>query len=522
MALQTSMAEGLPKVNVAVLDRVLLHLLQHDNLADRFMVTAAVTRPGIAEACAQHPPNVSRTMRNLVRDGLVSEHTRSIQNDDRRQKTWQLTDSGREEAESKTNDLGDTKILIRNKDGELLEINAKEAPQRLASDMSLLQVLLHAQHEGVLTWGDIRFGLIRKQDDEDVVPPPGRLQPLAGVHATYHTKAPSTRKVRGREAELQRLSDWFDGRSACAVVTGIAGIGKSTLVAEWLSGKEEAQSNLSVCWYPCQPWDREVGLAVSLLHRFGIDENHDPYNLIETLPLRPGAPLDVDTWRRRLLAYLTDAYTVRERFSIAPGGPPPYWLIVLDDVHHIAAQSKDLLGALLQISQKTPLRFLLISRTSLNVYDRRDVHTRDIVEEIPLSGLSLNETSSWLEELELDEIDAEDVHQRTGGHPLAIEMLEMYGKPTHDDWLRFLEEEILVPLPEKERELLATLSQASEPIPWKKLAKGLSWEGGPPQNLIEHGLLMELDKGMWLHEALRERLSREVGSAEKKRKNRLK
>ena len=39
----------------------------------------------------------------------------------------------------------------------------------------------------------------------------------------------------------------------------------------------------------------EVGLAVSLLHRFGIDEKHDPYNLIETLPLRPGAPLDVDT-----------------------------------------------------------------------------------------------------------------------------------------------------------------------------------------------------------------------------------
>ena len=269
MALQTSMAEGLPKVNVAVLDRVLLHLLQHDHLADRFMVTAAVTRPGIAEACAQHPPNVSRTMRNLVRDGLVSEHTRSIQNDDRRQKTWQLTDSGREEAKAKTNDLGDTKILMRNKDGELLEISAKEAPQRLASDMSLLQVLLHAQHEGVLTWGDIRFGLIRKQDDEDVVPPPGRLQPLAGVHATYHTKAPSTRKVRGRDAELQRLSDWFDGRSACAVVTGIAGIGKSTLVAEWLSGREEAQSNLSVCWYPCQPWDREVGLAVSLLHRFG-------------------------------------------------------------------------------------------------------------------------------------------------------------------------------------------------------------------------------------------------------------
>ena len=31
-------------------------------------------------------------MRDLVRKGWVSEHTRTIQNDDRRQKTWQLTE----------------------------------------------------------------------------------------------------------------------------------------------------------------------------------------------------------------------------------------------------------------------------------------------------------------------------------------------------------------------------------------------------------------------------------------------
>ena len=107
------MAEGLPKVNVAVSDRVFLQLLRHDHLADRFIVTAALTRPGIAEACAQHPPNVSRTMRNLVRKGWVSEHTRSIQNDDRRPKTWQLTEEGRYMAKLRTSKLGETKVLVR-------------------------------------------------------------------------------------------------------------------------------------------------------------------------------------------------------------------------------------------------------------------------------------------------------------------------------------------------------------------------------------------------------------------------
>ena len=66
-----TMAGDLPKVNVAASDRVLLHLLDCDGWADRFIVPPSMTRPGIAEACAQHPPNVSRTMRNLLRDELV-------------------------------------------------------------------------------------------------------------------------------------------------------------------------------------------------------------------------------------------------------------------------------------------------------------------------------------------------------------------------------------------------------------------------------------------------------------------
>ena len=180
-----------------------------------------------------------------------------------------------------------------------------------------------------------------------------------------------------------------------------------------------------------------------------------------------------------------------------------------------------MLGALLQISQKTPLRFVLISRTSLDFYDRRDVHTRDIVKEFPLSGLSLDETSQWLDELQLNDVDASDVHERTGGHPLAIEMLELYGKPTHEDWLRFLDEEILAPLPDDERELLATLAVAEKPIPWKTLADGLQWDGKPPSRLMDYGLLIELEQGMWLHEALRERLVREVGSVEAERRERI-
>lgn len=515
------MSAGLPKVNVAVKDRVILHLAEHIEQSDRYVVGPELTRPGIAEACAQHPPNVSRAMRTLLKEESVTEHTRTIRGEDRRQKTWQLTTSGSEMAAELSTQLGTIKVLLRNSEGELLEIEARDAPERLAADITLLQVLMHAQHEGVLTFGDIRFGKISKKGRQEQ-PPPGRLTPMTGAHATYHNKPPITRPVHGRAKEISALHDWFGARSPCAVVHGIAGIGKSTLVAHWLKQLVEEDPFLSICWYPCQPWDRSLGLATSLLHRFGIDESHDPYNLIETLPLSPGGQVDVDTWRRRLLSYLTDARTIRERYKNEAGGPPPYWLIVLDDVHHMEENAKDLLGALLQISLKAPLRLLFISRTTMKIYDRRDVHTRNIVQELPLSGLSLEETKVWLSKLDsAPKIGIDKVHAATGGHPLALELLELYGQPTHSDWLRFMDEEILTGLPPEELELLSTLAVSEKPIRWSKLAEAVNWEGHPPENLIKHGLLLELDEGMWLHEALRERLLRDVGKKNADRKKKL-
>ena len=158
------MASELPKVSVAVSDRILLHLLEHDNQADKYVVTNSVTRRGIAEACALHPPNVSRTMRTILRQGLVSEHSRTVKGESRRQKTWQLTDAGREEGEMRKEAMAKIPLLIRDRRGTLLELEAGQATDRLEADLSLLQVLMHAQHEGVLVFGDIRFGPIRRSD----------------------------------------------------------------------------------------------------------------------------------------------------------------------------------------------------------------------------------------------------------------------------------------------------------------------------------------------------------------------
>lgn len=505
------------KVNIAVADRILLHLWEQDHQADHYLVTREITRPGIAEICALHPPNVSRSMRDLAFDGLVTEHTRVVRGDERRQKTWQLTDEGREQVGRRLPELRQTKVLLREREGNLLEVRADEAGARLETGLTLLQVLMHAQHEGVLNFGDIRFGAIVHTEKEETAAP-GSLKLLAGAHSTYHTRPPETRMVRGRAAEVGRLDDWFASEAAMVVISGIAGCGKTTLSSHWLTHALESDSNLEVMYYPCQPWDSTLGIATSLLHRFSINsenEGADPYDVLEALPLKPGARLDLDLYRRRLIAHLLDEEGRR-------GGATPEHLVILDDVHNIGADGSNFFGALLQVAEATSMRLMLVSRTNLAFYDRRDVHTRGRVVELRLTGLSLEEVAEWLESIDLpSDAPAEEIHRATGGHPLAVELLELYGKTLHDDWLRFLDEEILEVLPEDHRELLAFLAVADRPVPWEKLAAAAGYDGAPPEALVTRGLMLELDSGMWLHEALRSRLLREVGTPLEERANKL-
>ena len=93
------MASGDARVSISVTDRILLHLWEQDHQADHYLVSYELTRPGIAEVCALHPPNVSRTMREIMNNGWVTEHTRVIRDEERRQKTENTIQSKQAELE---------------------------------------------------------------------------------------------------------------------------------------------------------------------------------------------------------------------------------------------------------------------------------------------------------------------------------------------------------------------------------------------------------------------------------------
>ena len=75
-----------------------------------------------------------------------------------------------------------------------------------------------------------------------------------------------------------------------------------------------------------------------------------------------------------------------------------------------------------------------------------------------------------------------------------------------------MDEEILDVLPKQERVILDILASVDRPISWDELGKAAGVESRPPSALIESGLIVELEDGMWLHDAMRERLRRDIGA----------
>lgn len=509
------MASGDGRVNISVTDRILLHLWEQDHQADHYLVSYELTRPGIAEVCALHPPNVSRTMREIMNNGWVTEHTRVIRDSERRQKTWQLTEFGRKEAVSRISILKSIKVILRDRNNTLLEVRADDAASYLQAKLTLLQILMHAQHEGVLNFGDIRFGTIVKSKDIKKL---GSIKMLTGANSTYHIKPPDIRTIHGRKLEKLNIDKWYNSDIPLLILSGIAGCGKTTLTSSWVNDLLINNPSSELMYYPCQPWDTTLGIAASLLHRLGIQsqqESEDPYNVLDAIPFKPGGELNLDLFRRRLVAHLSD----KEKLRLSNINEI---IIILDDVHNIESSSHNFFGMLLQVAEETRIRLIMISRTNLTFYDRRDVHTRDRVEEISLSGLSLEEISDWLSSFNTtNETPAEEIYQVTGGHPLALELLEIYGQTMHEDWLRFLDEEILNVMPPDHRELLAILAVSDRPVPWPVLASVANINGKPPNEILERGLMLELSEGMWIHEALRARLLRETGTPNELREKKL-
>lgn len=404
-------------------ERIILHLERFAKFAEAFDVPFALCQDGIADELQMLRNNVSRTLSSLLEDGIVLERLAHIQGLRRRRKVYALTAKGAGTASSIKARILQEKVKFIDSDG-------------LTKELGVGDVCVRTGMEPFQAMETARKGEVIAAKGAPAMRPsiPGLIR--------IREEMPRCERFVSREREVKAVQDAI--ASSCVVVFGIAGIGKSTLVARSI---EDLNSHLS--WRNVREWDTPRSLLTdigSFFARIGRT------NLNSLLSKRHAE------WGETLVSILTDLSKI-DRMAI----------MVFDDVDKAwSKEMRTLFKILLDVSRRSNLRLITTSRKEMDFYDERD--TLSAVRELQIGGLDPEGSILMLSNIPAEQ--RPEVYKETGGHPLYLELVNARG--VHEgrrDLHSFIDREIFAQLSEPEQRIINTLAVHRMPVPSDAVAQ---------------------------------------------------
>jgi ATP/maltotriose-dependent transcriptional regulator MalT len=260
-----------------------------------------------------------------------------------------------------------------------------------------------------------------------------------GDYVSFMQDVPLPRRFFGRERELDEIREWLeDERSSMFAVTGIAGIGKTTLSAKAAKTMEE---KTHIFWYRFHKWDSLRNVLYSM-SRF-----------LEEMG-RPSFKKYMDTAGE---VEKKDFYPILQK-SLKSG---PI-LMVFDDFQRAVDEIVEFFSDLKEMLASTQrVKIMVVGRQVVPFYDRSDVLVKKLVRELNLGGLDRESSKGLLRVEDMTDEVFDKIYQVTMGHPLFLQLvLSATDLEDQKDIKRYIYEEIFKKLEEKESILLQIASRS--------------------------------------------------------------
>ncbi len=492
------------KFNLTIKDAIMLHLLQFSKYKDEFEAPYAITQPGIAEIIGIRRSHVSNVIKGLKGDDYITERTGHVKNIPRKRKIYFLTQNGLDYTLKLKVNVENKKVTLIKDKGKPKTLKLSEVNKHLSTQVPILQLLNLISNEGRLD----RDSVLKFEEIGVAAPPVAK--PVNFIDNMTHP----TRFV-GRETELKQIKEWIDNElPRIIVVTGIPGIGKTTLAAKVIE-ESVIESARNLFWYRFHEWDtlratlREIGEFLSQLGR-------------KKLKFYIERQLTID-----MAEVMKILETELQDLSV---------LFVFDDLQNVNLDIQQLFSIFIELlgSDKfVKVNIIVLSRDTLGFYDRREVALKKLVAELELSGLDLNASKKLINLDDIDEVNLSNIYNISEGHPLTIELISIHmsSKPTHKlselkiselfkedhDLNKYLREEIFSGLSTPEKQLLDLISVFRYPVSSEAFLISHEIDHECIDTLIGRSLLQETMAGYDLHELIRAFFYRRLTPQQKKR-----
>ena len=426
-------------------ERIVVHLSGFLRHIDAYEVPPEMTQDGIGSALGISRAHVALELKRLRAAGKVEERMAHVATARTRRKVYVLTPAGQDLARRMREHARTRDVLLVTGDGTR-EVRGDEALDALRA-------------AGIREWDGVQRILAGGVVD---------LRP----HESPRTAPPTRRPFYGRTGELATLRSWLrDDARPLAVVIGVAGIGKSVLVAKAL---EDA---------PPPVLQRRL---------YPYDDAHGILSTVADFLAREG--------RRRLKTVLSrPAYDPLEAIAVLREDLAGC-ILALDDLHACPAAE----GVLASLVEKAPpFKVLVATRTQPAFYDRGDLNEGGILE-VPLGGLDAAAAEELLthRRRDLDASSVARVLRATRGHPLALELFAASGLDAGAvETERFVLETVLEGLDDVSEEALKTFAILRRPA---KSPEALGTTVAQLRQLLKRAVLQHREEGYLLHDLVKE------------------
>ncbi|MGA1872195.1 MAG: tetratricopeptide repeat protein [Thermoplasmatota archaeon] len=460
MPLDNNLDDGTPKLTVD--KRILLHLYEMKHNEMDFEVPKEVVQDGIAEAVSIRRDNIPRTMKKLKEEGFVHDVLKRIKGLPRKRKAYFLTEKGLDYAKEVRDLIAYHKVFLQLEDGSVKQVYLKDVPPYLNANFSLLDLYQMIGKENLIKESSLRSYISGEGEAQPEMNPEGFVSFLQDV--------PMPKRFYGRETELEDIRRWLrEGDASLLSITGIAGIGKTTLAAKAI---KEMDGKMHVFWYRFHKWDSirnllySIGRFLEQMGRSGLKTYLDN-----------NTNLDVKEFYSILETGLRDTtvFMVFDDFQRAE-----------DEIVDFFANLKEILNGLKKV------KVIVVGRQVFPFYDRSDVLLKKIVKEMNLEGLDQESCRGLLNIKDMDEDLFKRVYSITKGHPLFLQLiLSAEDLEDQKDIKRYIYEEIFKKLGDRDSLLLQIASVYRYPAPSSAffIEEGLDFT--TLDHLIEANLIME-------------------------------